>query len=142
MILLPPRSTRTDTLFPYTTLFRSMPLDPATHMGPQAHREQLDKTLSYVAIGQQEGAELVTGGNRIDRDGLAGGYFVEPTVFAGVSGDMRIAQEEIFGPVAALIPFDGEEEAIAIAHSTPYGLAAGLVPSGPGRPHPLPAPHA
>src|SRR3546814_12306885 len=103
-----------------------MPLDPATHMGPQAHRQQLDKTLSYVAIGRGEGAELVTGGARIDRDGLADGYFVEPTVFAGVSAAMRIAQEEIFGPVAALIPFDGEEEAIAIANATPYGLAAGL----------------
>src|SRR3546814_7355654 len=95
-----------------------MPLDPATHMGPQAHRQQLDKTLSYVAIGRGEGAELVTGGARIDRDGLADGYFVEPTVFAGVSAAMRIAQEEIFGPVAALIPFDGEEEAIAIAKAT------------------------
>src|SRR3546814_3436474 len=62
-----------------------MPLDPATHMGPQAHRQQLDKTLSYVAIGRGEGAELVTGGARIEREELAGGYFVEPTVFAGVS---------------------------------------------------------
>src|SRR3546814_2038144 len=154
MLQRPPRSTRTDTLFPYTTLFRSggkaphilfadadldnainaatgsawalcgqscalgsrvlverpvydrvveafreragrvrvgMPLDPATHMGPQAHRQQLDKTLSYVAIGRGEGAELVTGGPRIDRDGPAAGYFVATTVFAGVSAAMRIA---------------------------------------------------
>jgi acyl-CoA reductase-like NAD-dependent aldehyde dehydrogenase len=112
-----------------------MPLDPATHMGPQAHEEQLGKTLSYVAIGKQEGAELVAGGARIDRAGMSGGYFVEPTVFANVSADMRIAQEEIFGPVAALIPFDDEDDAIAIANSTPYGLAAGLWSGDTGRAH-------
>ena len=112
-----------------------LPLDPATHMGPQAHQQQLDKTLSYVDIGRSEGAELVTGGARIERDGLARGFFIEPTVFAGVSADMRIAQEEIFGPVAAIIPFDGEDEAVAIANSTPYGLAAGLWSSDTGRAH-------
>ena len=107
------------------------PLDPATHMGPQAHEQQLDKTLSYVAIGRNEGAELVTGGDRLDRDG----YFVAPTVFAGVSPRMRIAQEEIFGPVASIIPFDDEAEAIAIANGTPYGLAAGLWTGDVGRAH-------
>ncbi|MES2496487.1 MAG: aldehyde dehydrogenase [Pseudomonadota bacterium] len=112
-----------------------MPLDPATHMGPQAHLEQLTKTLSYIDIGKAEGAELVAGGARIDRDGLGGGYFVEPTVFAGVAPDMRIAQEEIFGPVASIIPFDGEDEAVAIANGTPYGLTAGLWTNDTGRAH-------
>ena len=112
-----------------------MPLDSATHMGPQAHSEQLDKTLSYVGVGREEGAELICGGSRIDRDGLSGGYFVEPTVFAGVGPNMRIAQEEIFGPVAALIPFSGEDEAVAIANGTPYGLTAGLWTNDVGRAH-------
>lgn len=110
-------------------------LDPATHMGPQAHQQQLDKTLSYIDIGKAEGAELIVGGNRIARDGLADGYFVEPTVFAGVAPDMRIAQEEIFGPVASIIPFEGEGEAVAIANSTPYGLTAGLWTGDVGRAH-------
>jgi len=111
-----------------------MPLDPATHMGPQAHRQQLDKTLSYIGIGKDEGAELVTGGSRIGGE-FAGGYFVEPTVFAGVSPAMRIAQEEIFGPVAAIIPFEGEDEAVAIANGTRYGLTAGLWTGDVGRAH-------
>jgi aldehyde dehydrogenase (NAD+) len=109
------------------------PLLESTHMGPQAHAEQLAKTLSYVDIGRDDGAELVTGGRRLQEGDLAGGYFFEPTVFANVRNDMRIAREEIFGPVAALIPFDGEEEAVALANDTPYGLTAGLWTQDVGR---------
>jgi len=111
------------------------PLDDATHMGPQAHEEQLAKTLSYIDVGRGEGAELVTGGRRLTGPDHAAGYFVEPTVFANVSNSMRIAREEIFGPVASLIPFDDEDEAVALANDTSYGLTAGLWTGDVGRAH-------
>jgi aldehyde dehydrogenase (NAD+) len=102
------------------------PLDPATQMGSQISARQMDRILDYVESGKQEGARLVTGGER-DTDGdKARGYFVKPTVFADVKPEMRIAREEIFGPVAAAIRFSDAEEAVRIANGTVYGLAAAV----------------
>jgi acyl-CoA reductase-like NAD-dependent aldehyde dehydrogenase len=97
-------------------------LDPRSEMGPVVSAEQLERIQRYVAIGREEGAELALGG---ERHGDAG-YFHEPTVFTGVRNDMRIAQEEIFGPVMSVLPFSSEDEAYAIANDTDYGLAAGV----------------
>lgn len=108
------------------TIVLGDPLDGATEMGPVAFRDQFDKILQYVDIGKAEGAQLVVGGKAASDPALAGGYFVEPTIFTGVRNDMRIATEEIFGPVLAVIPFDTEEEAIAIANDTEFGLGAGV----------------
>lgn len=101
-----------------------MPLDPKTHIGPQTSAEQLAKTQSYIELGKEAGARLVTGGGR--PAGFDRGYFIEPTVFADVDNRSRLAQEEIFGPVLAVIPFDSEEEAVALANDVEYGLVAGL----------------
>lgn len=102
------------------------PRDPATMIGAQASQEQLDKILSYIDIGRHEGAELLAGGGRAQLPGdLAGGYYVHPTVFRG-HNQMRIFQEEIFGPVVSVTTFKDEAEAIAIANDTHYGLGAGV----------------
>ena len=103
-----------------------MPFDPDSHIGPQASQEQLDKTLGYIAIATHEGARLVVGGGRPAEPALGRGDFVEPTIFADVENRSRLAQEEVFGPVLAVIPFDTEEEVVAAANDTPYGLVAGL----------------
>jgi len=102
------------------------PLDPQTMLGAQASTDQLEKILSYLDIGKQEGAEILTGGKRLEQSGdLAGGYYVEPTIFAGRNA-MRVFQEEIFGPVVSVAEFDGFDQAIEIANDTLYGLGAGV----------------
>jgi aldehyde dehydrogenase len=102
------------------------PLDPATMIGAQASSEQLEKILSYLDIGKQEGAEVLTGGERNELPGdLAGGYYVKPTVFKGTN-KMRVFQEEIFGPVVSVTTFRDDEEALSIANDTLYGLGAGV----------------
>lgn len=93
-------------------------------IGPHAHKQQLEKTLSYIQIGKEEGAELVLGGDRPRH--LKKGYYVNPTLFVNVKPTMRIAQEEIFGPVVSVIPFSSEEEAIEIANGVSYGLTAAV----------------
>jgi betaine-aldehyde dehydrogenase len=108
------------------------PLDMETQMGPLASQAQLDKVLRYLKIARQEGARLVCGGSR-DTDQK--GFFVKPTIFADVTDDMTIAQEEIFGPVASVLEFDGEDEVIKRSNSTTFGLAAGVFTSDLRRAH-------
>ena len=102
------------------------PMDPDTHVGALISQEHMDKVLSYIEAGKSAGARLVIGGGRPSDPSLAGGYFVEPTVFDACSDDMSIVQEEIFGPVMAVLTFRDEDDVIARANDTPYGLAAGV----------------
>jgi len=98
------------------------PFDPDTHLGPLISDRQMERVLSYVGYGEEGGAKLAMGGSRAS----GRGYFVEPTVFTGVSNDMRIAREEIFGPVLSIIPFRDEEDAVFQGNDTEYGLAAAV----------------
>jgi acyl-CoA reductase-like NAD-dependent aldehyde dehydrogenase len=98
------------------------PFDAKSFMGPLVSREQFDRVSAYFDVGQRDGAQLKTGGGRWGNKG----YFVKPTVFSGVRNDMRIAREEIFGPVAAVIPFKDEDDAIFQGNDTQYGLAAAV----------------
>ncbi|MCO5073479.1 MAG: betaine-aldehyde dehydrogenase [Rhizobiaceae bacterium] len=102
------------------------PLDPDTQMGPLINKAQHEKVLEYIRIGQAEGARLMTGGGTPSLQGLGGGFFIEPTVFSDVTDRMRIAREEIFGPVVTVLAFDDEDEVIARANDTEFGLAAGV----------------
>ena len=105
-------------------------LKEGTELGPVVSEEQLDRVLGYIGQGRDAGAELVVGGGRLEGDGAggdgAGGYFVEPTLFAGVSDEMTIAREEIFGPVLVAMPYEDLEEVARRANDTEYGLAAGV----------------
>ena len=98
------------------------PSDPATQLGALVHPEHYERVLDYVAVGQAEGARLVAGGRRPHH--LTEGNFLGATVFADVTPEMRIFQEEIFGPVVCVTPFDGEDDAVSLANDTRYGLAA------------------
>jgi aldehyde dehydrogenase (NAD+) len=98
------------------------PLDPKTEQGPQVSKEQLDKILGYIDLGQKQGATLMTGGHRVGDKG----FFVEPTIFDNVKDDMAIAKDEIFGPVVSVLPFKSLDEVLPRANNTTYGLAAAV----------------
>jgi 4-guanidinobutyraldehyde dehydrogenase/NAD-dependent aldehyde dehydrogenase len=100
------------------------PLNPETKMGAIVDEEQMNRILEYVAIGEQEGATITKGGKQAMQN--IGGYYIEPTIFEGVRNDMRIAQEEIFGPVMSVLGVSNEEEAIRVANDSNFGLAASI----------------
>ncbi|MGE8366439.1 aldehyde dehydrogenase family protein [Cupriavidus sp.] len=108
------------------------PADPATKMGPVSNREQYEKVQRMIGIGIEEGARVVAGGPGRP-EGLERGFYARPTVFADVRNDMAIAREEIFGPVLAMIPYDGEDDAIAIANDSVFGLAGYIASGNPER---------
>jgi acyl-CoA reductase-like NAD-dependent aldehyde dehydrogenase/alcohol dehydrogenase class IV len=108
-------------------------MDPNTHIGPLVSAQQLATVEGYVKMGKEEGAELITGGKRVEVQGIKGGYYYAPTIFANVKNKMRIAQEEIFGPVVCVIKYDSDEEAVAIANDSIYGLGGGVFSSNTTR---------
>ncbi|MCX4778079.1 aldehyde dehydrogenase [Streptomyces sp. NBC_01264] len=102
------------------------PMDPATQLGPLVARRQQQRSLDYIRIGQEEGAKVLSGGGRPSGSGLEQGWYVEPTLFGDVDNSMRIAREEIFGPVVCLIPYGDEAEAVRVANDSEFGLSGSV----------------
>jgi betaine-aldehyde dehydrogenase len=111
------------------------PLDPGTHVGALISAEHFEKVRSYVQLGREGGARLLTGGDPVKVPGLEGGWYLKPAIFDDCADGMRLVQEEIFGPVLALLTFDEEAEVIERANATPYGLAAGVFTRDLARAH-------
>lgn len=111
------------------------PRDPTVNFGPLVSAQHCEKVVSYLQLGKEEGARLLAGGQRITEGALAAGYYVEPTVFSDCHDEMRIVQEEIFGPVMSILAFDDEDEAIQRANATGYGLAGGIFTQSLNRAH-------
>jgi aldehyde dehydrogenase (NAD+) len=108
-----------------------------TDIGPIISARQAERIAGHLAMGQQEGAAVLAGGNKVERPDLTGGHFIEPTVFGGVTDQMSIARDEIFGPVISALPFDTIDEVVTRANATPYGLAAGVFSTHLGTAHKL-----